>query len=161
MAHCAVENSDTILRARIFYGRYDARVRVTTQCNRGRVMVDAETQSNDIRNQGTMPRRGLGLATLAALAIIATGCERKYTDNDGQVSEDDDCPDSDDLGRKSNNDPDLNRKIARLASAIDHLRFAIARFSAEDWKTVILDVESAANDVEDTFGQLRKALVKG
>ena len=56
--------------------------------------------------------------------------------------------------------PSVESELSALAEAISSLGSTVGRFSSEDWKEVVPDVETDAADVANAFANLKAAMGK-
>ena len=83
-------------------------------------------------------RRELAVAALATATMLLAGC---------------------DSGKNGTEDnKDLDAPLTALGEAIDELSGSVGRFSNEDWKEVVPDVETRAADVSNAFDYLKSIL---
>jgi outer membrane murein-binding lipoprotein Lpp len=80
-------------------------------------------------------RRDLGTAMAASALLVLAGCAGKG--------------------------PTVDSELSALADAISSLDSTVRRFSGDDWKDVVPDVQTDASDVANAFANLKAALGKG
>lgn len=56
--------------------------------------------------------------------------------------------------------PSVDHELSALADAISSLGSTVHRFSDEDWKDVVPDVQTDASDVANAFANLKAAMGK-
>lgn len=56
--------------------------------------------------------------------------------------------------------PSVDSELSALAEAIASLGSTVGRFSSEDWKDVVPEVETDASDVANAFANLKAAMGK-
>lgn len=82
-------------------------------------------------------RRDFGTAMATAALFVLAGC------NEGSA-----------------NGPSVDHEFSALADAISSLDSTVRRFSSEDWKDVVPDVQTDASDVANAFANLKAAMGK-
>lgn len=89
-----------------------------------------------------MNRRKFSIAAISSLALIA-GCD----------SEQKPSPTATLI-----NNSEVQEAMKRLSSAIQELQAQVGDFETQDWKTVVPEVDNAAQEVDSAFFSLKKSL---